>query len=263
MTSLNSVFNSPLLPVIWPIVILILLIFFWIRSGSIIILLESFWRLVAGKAEVKDRELNKFLEKTRDLVKFNFIYGFKVQTTAEMHNLIYWVNSNSISMADIQRAKKWLDINSKEKITLPSKSYVVFRYTTMFLLSIFLIFGPNLVNSKFAVVNFNGSSTWLLLNKSIAKSIVGSWKIEVNQCQLESKKKKIVDKLTDFENEEICKAFSDKRLDTFLSEALRAQKLFFAIFILISIVILIVFIVQISSYDAASRIKNKYILKQK
>ncbi|MCF2135223.1 hypothetical protein IHE27_03375 [Mycetohabitans endofungorum] len=100
MESLSTFVQSPALS---PLSIifggLIMVGLFWWRAGSIHIVLDRLWRLVAGKADVHDPVLKALLLESRDIEKFKYTYRLKVETMAAIHRLDKWRRTHEISMS--------------------------------------------------------------------------------------------------------------------------------------------------------------------
>ncbi|WP_141639929.1 DUF6216 family protein [Cupriavidus basilensis] len=109
MESLSSIFQSPLATaLISPLLAFVGLTFFWFRVGSLHSLLERIWRLVTGKAEVENPQLKKLIQENRDLERFRFIYGLKIETQPEFQRLMSWLHRHKVGIARLQRVRKWI-----------------------------------------------------------------------------------------------------------------------------------------------------------
>ena len=224
---------------------------------SIFTLLERAWRLIAGRVEVSDTKLKQFLQETRDIEKFSFIYGLKPETIKEMHELITWINGYSIGVIDAQRAKKWIDIKTTEIIKAPPKSYMAARLVAIISCALFVILSPIPLSSSFAFLKLKETNTWFLMDNNIAKSITESWLLKKEQCPTRVETEKTVNGLKSNEYQTICKLFADNGREKFLSDTVQSQRWLLGLFIILAILWLIVLLIQINSYEAAIKIRSK------
>lgn len=185
METVSSLLRSPpLIAFAGPLLLGIVIMFFWWRSGSIYSLLERVWRLVAGKAEVSDEKLKKFILETRDVEKFRFMYGLKVERMAELHKLLEWLNANSIGISKAQMANRWINTKTREIIPVP-KFYSLIRALGVALCGVALIPLLITVTSSEALLQMKGSKTWFLADATSVKGFFEDWVIDPAQCPKE------------------------------------------------------------------------------
>lgn len=224
METVSSLLRSPpLIAFAGPLLLGIAIVFFWWRSGSIYSLLERVWRLVAGKTEVSDETLKKFILETRDVEKFRFIYGLKVERMTELHKLLEWLNANSIGISKAQMAKRWINTKTRELIPVP-KYYLHIRALGLALCGVVLIPLEMSVTSSEALLQMKGSKTWFLADTTSIKGFYEDWVIESAQCSKEIVFNS-VGGLTNAEVHFLCDAFKDGTLKQSVSATVRQQRI--------------------------------------
>lgn len=223
MDSLISVVQSPLLAtIVGPILILL---FFWWRVGSIHSVLERLWRLSAGKAEVQDPVLRKFIQENRDLENFRFIYGIKVERPADIRRLKSWLDRYNIGIARLQKAGKWVDVRSKDIVIEPTKQsgiaqigFLVFWYTIFFL-------SAQAFEINDAFLQFRQSGTWFRTDGHSISNLFDRAKVELELCATDQEK---IAQRMNFTRQEvlaICKDHASTSLRKLIGEGLRFQRI--------------------------------------
>lgn len=256
METVSTLLRSPpLIAFAGPLLLGIAIMFFWWRSGSIYSLLERVWRLVAGKAEVSDERLKKFILETRDVEKFRFMYGLRVERMAELHRLLEWLNANSIGISKAQMAKRWINTKSREFIPVP-KYYLLIRSMWVVLCGVVLIPLVMSVTSSEALLQMKGSKTWFLADATSIKGFYEDWVIESAQCPKEFLSKD-VGGLTNAEVHLLCDALKDGSLKQLVSNTVRQQRILGLMYGLLVLIGGAIWLRQIFSAAAAREIAKE------
>jgi hypothetical protein len=255
METVSTLLRSPLLPFFGPLLLVIAIAFFWWRSGSIYSLLERVWRLVAGKAEVSDEKLKKFILETRDVEKFRFMFGLKVERMAELHKLLEWLNANSIGISKAQMAKRWINAKTRELIPVP-KYYLPIRALGLVLCVVALMLLVISVTSSDALLQMKGSKTWFLADATSIKGFYEDWVIEPAQCPKEIVSKS-VGGLTNAEVHLLCEAFKDGTFKQLVSDTVRQQRILGLMYGLLVLIGGAIWLRQIFSATAAIEISKE------
>lgn len=255
METVSTLLRSPLLAFSGLFLFAIVIGFFWWRSGSIYSLLERVWRLVAGKAEVSDERLKKFIRETRDVEMFRFMYGLRVGSIVELHKLLEWLNANSIEIGKAQLAKQWINTKTRELIPVP-KHYLPVRALTVALCGVVLIPLFLSVTSSEALLQMKGSNTWFLAGATGVKGFYEDWVLEPAQCSKEIVSKN-VGGLTNAEVHLLCDAFKDGTLKQLVSETVRQQRILGLMYGLLVLIGAAIWLRQIFSATAAIEISKK------
>lgn len=256
METVSTLLRSPpLIAYSGPLLLVIGILFFWWRSGSIYSLLERIWRLVAGKTEVSDEKLKKFILETRDVEKFRFMYGLKVERMAELHKLLEWLNVNSIGISKAQMAKRW--INAKSRVLIPVPKYYLFnRALGLALCGVVLMTLVISVTSSEALLQMKGSRTWFLADAASIKGFYEDWVIEPAQCPKEIVSEN-VGGLTNAEVHLLCDAFKDGTLKQLVSDTVRQQRILGLMYGLLVLIGAAIWLRQIFSATAAIEISKE------
>ncbi|MBF5039892.1 hypothetical protein INP77_10360 [Methylophilus sp. 13] len=255
MASLSSLLNNPILVSTGPFIIIFLIACIWFRAGTIVSLLERVWRLAAGKAEISDSKLIKLNKELRDIEQFNFLYGFKIKSIGQMHQIIEWMEKHKLGFADIRSTKKWIDMRTMT-IQLPSESYIKWRIAGFIFCALLLMLTSFPLGLKSALLQFKDSKTWILLDKHKAEGLISNWVLGVNQCDGSQESKSLIPELTKSEKEIICQSFQDKEVTEYVEKTLHTQRLLFG-FIFVALVLSIMNIaMKIKSYELARKLQE-------
>lgn len=226
MDSLISIAQSPLVATLaGPILALLSLLFFWWRVGSIHSVLERLWRFAAGKAEVQDPVLRKFIQENRDLENFRFLYGIKVEHAADIRRLKSWLDRNKIGIARLQKARKWVDIRSKDIIVEPTKQSGVGEIVCLTLWYTIFFLAAQAFGINDAFLQFRQSGTWFRTDGNTIRDLLDSTKVELRLCATDQQK---IARQMDFSQAEvsaICLDYSNQSLEKLIKEGRRAQRI--------------------------------------
>jgi len=226
------------------------------RSGSIYALLERIWRLIAGKGEVSDKNLNEFMQEIRDLEKFRFMYGLKVETKDELHKLLEWLRKNSIDIGSAQRARRWIDSKSTELIRLPPKNYLRIKGVMASICILLVMVFVQVSTYQFALLQMKASKTWLLADSKVVSGFLGNWTIDKAQCLANLGNVSTVGGLTKTETTLICEALKGDTLKQIVIDTVKAQRSLGALFGVGAFIWLIVIFFQMTSAEAAIKINK-------
>lgn len=168
-----------------PLLMLVMIVLFWWRAGSIHSLLERFWQFIAGKGDIHDPELKEFLQKNRDMEKIRFILRLKLDDPEDVVKLRDWQKRFRVPIASIQKARRWFDIRTNEVVTSPPKSFFRQKGGWMILIGLTILGASVLMTSKSALLKMNGSGTWFLSDvKNIREpALFGGWSIGLESCR--------------------------------------------------------------------------------
>lgn len=258
MEPISALVQSPLfIKLSGPVAIVMFVALFWLRAGSIHSVLERLWRLAAGNAEVQDQKLKRFVHEIRDLEKFRFIYGLKVDSIAELHRLLAWLDSYAIGIARAQRARRWIDLKSQDVIVSPSRKYFVGK-TAVALLCVFLtVAASEIISYPSGLFETKVSKVWFLMDTQSVRHIMGDWAIDPSVC---GKGVSEVQRLTGFSESEsgtICKAFQDNSLQQVVRDAVKQQQWTGIAIAVFALAFLISAVICIISAEEACRIKKE------
>jgi len=240
-----------------PVLIIVLVLLFWWRAGSIHSVFERLWRLAAGKAEVTDPKLKRFVQEARDIEKFRFVYGLKVGSLMELHQLLEWMKASAISVASAQKARRWIDIRSPEVIATPPKNYFVWKVITGILLVALLVFSSEVLSLRSAILQTKATKVWFLMDNNTIKHIMGDWTIDLKICSKGFQDLQRTSQFSESEANSICSAFADNSLPQFVSNVVRLQRWFGFVFGVLAFVGLADTFLKIVSAQEARKIKKQ------
>lgn len=223
MDKLNYFLQSPILSASGPVALILMIALFWWRAGSVYSLLERLWRLIAGSSDVSDAKLKAFMRDVRDLERFRFMYGLRVESKIELHAMLDWLKTHSIGIADAQHAKKWINIKTESVITKPKPKYFVKTVGVIVLSLVVLLVSKELGSSKYAWLTMKETGTSFLTDGKTVKAIWPDWSFDAGQCalgQVQSMK-------TGFSDKEItilCNAIKTNEMEDFSKSSVKLQQ---------------------------------------
>ncbi|NOV25988.1 hypothetical protein E5S69_21015 [Cupriavidus necator] len=228
MESLSTVVQSPFLAAIAsPIVVMALAAFFWWRAGSIHSMLERLWRLVAGKAEVEDPALKKLMQETRDLERFRFVYGLRIESMSDLQCLMSWMKRHDISIVKLQKAKPWIDIASAELVRKPTSRYVIGCFASIVICCVLITVALHLFTATDVLLKMRESEVWFRTDGYSVRTIWGTRLATLNSC---TENIEALAKSTGFSSDEasvLCTSFGEKSLHKLVQQEVRNQQWLF------------------------------------
>lgn len=200
--------------------------------------------------------MKEFIQETRDIEKFRFMYGLKVGTIGELHNLLEGLRRNSIDIAVAQRARRWINAKSAELVSPPPKYYQLIKSITLLICALALMAFVEVANSQLALLQMKESKTWFLANSKMVKGVMGNWVIEKTQCLADVKNIRKDSGFTESETIAVCDAFKNDMLNQLASDTVKIQKAFSTLFGVGALIWIVVIFFQITSAEAAIQIKR-------
>jgi hypothetical protein len=247
--------STPLLHFSGPLLLAIVIGFFWWRSGSIYILLERVWRIVAGKMEVSDPVLKEFIQENRELEKFRFMYGLMVGTKTELHKLLEWLRENSIEIGTAQRAKRWIDTKDRKLIPMPKHYLLGISLGLVFCMAIAMVC-LKAATSHSALLQMKGSKVWFLAEANEVRGLWGDWSIDQSLCVKDATSISGLSGFTPSETSVLCDAYKNNTLGKIVSDTVRQQQVFGLLYGILALIFVAVLISSIASAAAAKKIKG-------
>ncbi len=240
MQSLSTVVQSPLFSWLAAALCgLVLFIFFWWRAGSFFGLLDSFWRLITGKADLHDPTLNSLLQESLDLEKFQLIFGVKAETIADLHRFATWRKANCVGMTNIHKARRWIDVTSTEMVRKPPKNYVRYRLLIVVLASLCIVSIGQLAASRYAYLQMRDSKVWFKTDATTVKAPFEDWSFDQSKCASDRPE---VMRLTGFnasETDVICEALEQDSLKALVTNTVKKQGSTGGVLVLIAFVFML------------------------
>lgn len=184
MEAFNALVQSPQLQQLLPLLGgAALLAFFWWRAGSIRSVLDRVWHLLAGGADVSDPTLKAILTNSRDLERFRFTYRISVTSLADVRALHAWGRQHRLDIADLSKAREWVDVTQPELIKEPAKFYIKWRVwlATGLLLTVYLL-GAFLLPSG-ALLHMKASDRYFRLQESSLQHPLWLWSVSSSECK--------------------------------------------------------------------------------
>lgn len=258
MESLSTVVQSPFLAAIAsPILVIALAAFFWWRAGSIHSMLERLWRLVAGKAEVEDPALRKLMQETRDLEKFRFVYGLRIESMSELQCLMSWMKRHDISIAKLQTAKPWISIESAELVKKPTTRYVIGCVVSIIICYVLIVGALHLFASNEVLLKMRESEVWFRTDGEAVRTIWGNRLATLSSC---SGNIETLAKSSGFSSDEasaLCTGFEDKSLHKLVHREVRKQQWLFGGLATVFVALLGLRFLKLRAAAAAAEIRKK------
>jgi len=256
MDLLLPLFQTSLIKVAAPITVLVGIVFFAWRVKSIYTVLERFWRLIVGRVEVSDPLLKGFIQETRDVEKFRFMFRIDVANVKEIHKVINWSRYYAIRITKAQVARRWINVQSENLFVDPPARYFGSRLSGAIIFLFCVSASVGLFSIPSAVLQMKQSKIWLLADVDAISRFGGGWRITLEDCNRGSGE---VERITGFKPDEgkaVCDAFKTGELKKVANESRRQQRGLAAGVGASSFYFLVVFAYGLFAYNAALDIKN-------
>jgi hypothetical protein len=256
MEPISSMLRSPISALSGPALILLLIAIFWLRAGSMHTLFERVWRLAAGKADVGDAKLKEFIQVTKDLERFRFMYGVKIETTHDLYRLFEWLNKYKIGVGLAQKSKRWIDIKSAEIINPPSFKHIAAQCSTL-LISIPLVFAcGQLIVAHSTLLQIKSSGASFITDGKSSKYWEKWWRLEDVKCSTTSVPQNQNSGMSDADAGLICQLMKDGEIKPVVEDSIRLQKATGMVLGSMSLIWLTLTFIRINAFDAAIKIKK-------
>lgn len=265
MESISAVFQTPSFSHVALALgaVLVPLVFWW-RAGSIFTMLERVFRVAAGKSDITDPELKRFMCETRDLEKFRFIYKVKAETISEVHRLLTWMNTHKVGITDVRRAGRWIDLKSERIVSGPKKTYLLGNtiiaavcYVAMF----GLVVGAS---NKHALLQMKESKIWFLSDAKTVRPIFGGPKVDAVQCSAAPAEVQRAFRFTSDEAAAACAALAspEESLSVLVEQQVSSQRWLLLTIAGGFLVALMITIMNLATAAAAQTIERKIAISQ-
>lgn len=155
---------------------------FWYRAHTMHSIMERLWRVVAGDTPVSDPRLAEFMDETRELERFRFIYGVSIDSRAQLHRFLAWREQQRLPMLHIQWMREWFDtqaehfVRQPHRLTLAWKAAVCLFWLAAMLLALSICVAPP------AVMKMKASGVWVTTDGSVVKPAFGLARITLADC---------------------------------------------------------------------------------
>lgn len=219
MENLSTLSIDLLLKIAAPLGVFILLLFFWYRAGSTHSIMERMWRIVAGSTSISDPRLAAFMQETRELERFRFIYGIRIASLADLHRLLAWRARYRVPVVDIQLMRDWFDIKVESLFRRPSHLAIAYK------LAICLILFGGFVTASFyavtqpALFKTNTSNVWFKTDGITLEPLFQWEHVSLHDCSKADAMSLQSMGFTAYEQEVICNGARDGSLQPLIEKA--------------------------------------------
>ncbi len=256
MESVISLLKGPLLEVIVTIAILLAMGVLWMRAGSIYFVLDRLWKITAGKEEVKDTKIKEFMHDIHELERFRYMYRVNVDTKKEAYKLIEWMQANSLGMRRVQRANRWIEINTPEIVHPPKKSYLTTRLILLMMCGIIFMFLMQILALNYGIYKMKESEVWFLAGSD---KII-SWSIDLDKSNCNKQDDLLKDgKFTKNELNTLCEWIKTDDIKSEVAHTVKMQRELSLVFLIAIILWGTMLIIEVNSAAAANEIKKKLV----
>lgn len=231
--------------------------FLWWRAGSIHSILDRIWRLIAGKAEVQNATLKSFLQANRDLEKFRFIYGLKVETIVDLNKLIKWMEKHSLSISALQKVRRWVDPRSPEILMKPPQSYIKAKIFTVGVVSVIFLGCNYLGTSRSTIFQMKQSKVWFKTDATTIDAPLGGWSFNSSSCEGNIEGVMRETGFLTHEAAEICRAMKGDSLKALVRQDLKTQRAIGVLGMTLALVTMLYSIFTAVAAQEATRLRKK------
>ena len=226
---------------------------YW-RVGSTHSMMDRVWHLIFGKMAIKDEKLATFIEASRDVDKFRFVYGLRIGRKEDIHRFLAWIDERQLDIQTIQQIRRWFDPKAKAFISPPPKRFrrwhVGFSVITIaFLTGCFAV-----TATSFALLQTKGSKIWFLSDGRVIKSLADNWSVELSGCE----KSEVVEFLkqkqfTPTESSAVCNGIKDGSLERLIQGGIKQQRILAGLLEIIFAAAFVFFVREIAIATEAKR----------
>ncbi|WP_157071973.1 DUF6216 family protein [Cupriavidus sp. HPC(L)] len=150
------------------------------RTGSWRLLMERIWRIAAGKSDISDDRINEWTRELHEVERFRFMYGFKVETVQEVHELINWIRSCRIRFREACKAAHWIAVDKSITLYQPSSRFYKKGIAALAALY-FAMAAPLMIGSSgWELLRIKETGTWFVTDGVRAMSF--GWKVKKGVC---------------------------------------------------------------------------------
>lgn len=225
MESLSTLPIDLLLKLAVPIGAVALLIFFWIRTATMHAIMERLWRIAAGAAPSTDSRLKAFMEETRDLERFRFIYGLRIESSADLHKLLAWREKHHIPISHIRRMHHWFDAQANNYIVPPTRAAIAGALIALFVCFLFLALSALIGLPDQAVLKTKESKIWFMSSETAVEFFESKEPIVLSNCNEPGWDRLRKHGFTAYEEKFICNAAHDNSLKKFVDDTVKDQRI--------------------------------------
>ncbi len=152
------------------------------RAGSAHSLLSRLWTWVVGRAEAHDPVLQQTLQESRDVEQFRFVFRLKVETLAQMRNLVAWAGQHNLGMAELQGMRNWIDVSSPKVVCPPSRAYLFGYLLSSLFLCVLMAVAAQVASTRDAFFYTRDSKVLFGTDGTQVRSLWGGWSFVPEAC---------------------------------------------------------------------------------
>lgn len=211
---------------------------FWIifRTRSTHIFLFRIWRLASGGVEVKDPQIQEYLEKQNSLMSFRFVSGLLSKRISDAHDVIaFGKEVGDETLEEFRNAGRYFNPSTKQVDlkAIPKPRWQVGNWILAGLgLLMFYLALNALVFQTPAFIQLRSTGTYFMLSSSSAEAMSFFTK-DVRAIDCAPDRVLPTDRgFTPAEMKTICSILTDKQLETYLKPTLAGQGRLFLIILI-------------------------------
>lgn len=234
------------------------MIFLWVRAGSFYTFWEFCWRRFGDKDGFKNQVLQKFHDDTRDIERFNIIYGFRLGTLGQAKALTQWIGRYKIDVRDAKRARRWLNITeSGIAVREVGKKYYT-KISALAFISVFLLAcGVLLVGQRNALLRMKSSGIWFATNSQTISHVLGGGSVNLNVCADNPSEISKEFSFSKTEVQALCAASGTDSFAVFVEKSVYQQRIIGFTSCVLSYAFLLAGLLSALGHDAASKVRRK------
>lgn len=195
--------------------------FFWRRTGTTQSILEFFWRIVCGNSPIKDPRLAAFVDEARELERFRFIFGIKLESITELHRFLDWREAHRVPIGHVQRIRKLFDASLPHFIVEPQPTSILRLFTYMLFCLASIVAIQILVAGDLAYLKTQKSQIWFTSDGTTIEQPFWKADAESSAC---NETQAVPAGFTAAEREILCNALQDGSLKELVDTTIRKQR---------------------------------------
>lgn len=224
MEAFSTLAIDAFLKLLVPLSVAAVLAFFWWRAGTTHSIMERLWRIVAGNSPISNQRLATFMEETRELERFRFVYGVSIESSAELNKFLAWRERHRIPIRKIQLIRSWFDAKAEDFIVQPTLSAIVLRFIICFSFVVATFISLFIAVSDKALLKTNTSKIWFMTDGSIVGRPLLGKPVALTQCSSLNSAPLVSLGFTKNEERIICEAAMEGSLKGEIEKTIKDQR---------------------------------------
>lgn len=221
------------------------------RAGSTHFIHDRIWKILGGKKEYENPELQSESLKLSDYEKFNYNTGIRFPSYQSIAKTLAWLRSTGIGLEELTRISSYFDSRKIEIRKPKTKTINTFHYSSIltFLLTVAILIFSGLP-AALLTIKKTGTTIWVYENHATSWDLF-SWDITESDCA------KSNPPLDEHDKKVICDLLSEKERDEYLKKTVLTQRVTAFLFVLLAGLYLLLTTRAFVEAEEASKLRDR------